>query len=282
MRTFPRMLRLEVAKLFGRPLFSVGLVALAVVMALFYLLFFLFRSNIPASGTRFLYWPDSLIYGLGYASGYASWTSYGTYLLIVLVGVGTAQEYSWRTLQLWLGHGIGRRTVLTAKFAVSLLPAVVIVVACLVVVGAVSAVFSLADHGTVGVGKVHADALLLGALRTLYSMLPYAALTFLLAVVTRSTVLAVAGGIGFVAVLETALLQTLPHLGGTLDRVVQFLPGGLSSALNAQNAAIAGVAPITTGDQPSALVAAIGIGIYTVILCGLALLVFERQDLTQA
>ena len=282
MRTFPRMLRLEMAKLFGRPLFSVGLVVLAVVMALFYLLFFLFRSNIPASGTRFLYWPDSLIYGLGYASGYASWTSYGTYLLIVLVGVGTAQEYSWRTLQLWLGHGIGRRTVLSAKFAVSLLPAVVIVVVCLVVVGAVSAVFSLADHGTVGVGKVHADALLVGALRTLYSMLPYAALTFFVAVVTRSTVLAVAGGIGFVAVLETALLQTLPHLGGTLDRVVQFLPGGLSSALNAQNAAIAGVAPITAGDQPSALVAAIGIGIYTVILCGLAVLVFERQDLTQA
>ncbi|MGH7759885.1 MAG: ABC transporter permease subunit [Candidatus Dormibacteraceae bacterium] len=273
---------MEVAKLFGRPLFSVGLVVLAVVMALFYLLFFLFRSNIPASGTRFLYWPDSLIYGLGYASGYASWTSYGTYLLIVLVGVGTAQEYSWRTLQLWLGHGIGRRTVLCAKFAVSLIPAVAIVVACLVVVGAVSAVYSLADHGTVAVGKVHVDALLLSALRTLFSMLPYAALTFLIAVVTRSTVLAVAGGVGFVAVIETALLQTLPHLGGTLDRVVQFLPSGLSSALNGQNAAIAGAAPITAGDQPSALVAAIGIGIYTVILCGLALLVFERQDLTQA
>lgn len=280
--TFTRMLRIELQKTLGRRFPWIGLLVLAVLISFFYLLFFLFRGNIPASGTRFLYWPDSLIYGLGYASGYASWTSYGTYLLIVLVGVSTAQEYGWRTLQLWLGHGVPRRTVLAAKLLLSLGLTVGIVLLCVLVVGALSAVFSLVVHGGVAFASVDPGQLLAGVARTVFSMLPYAALTFLLAVTTRSTLVAVGGAIAFVAVLETALLQILPHLGTVLDRIVQFLPAGLASALNAPNAAIAGATAVTTAAQPTPLQAAVGIAVYAVVLSALAFMVFERQDLTQA
>lgn len=280
-RTFSRMFRIELQKTLGRRFPWIGVAVLVALMGFFYVLFFLFRGNIPASGTRFLYWPDSLIYGLGYASGYASWTSYGTYLLIVLVGVSTAQEYGWRTLQLWLGHGVPRRTVLAAKLLLSLGLAVGIVFLCLLVVGALSAVFSLV-HGGVAFTRVNPGELLAGAARTVFSMLPYAALAFLLAVTTRSTLVAVGGAIAFAAVLETALLQILPHLGSVLDRIVQFLPAGLASALNAPNAAIAGATAVTTAAQPTPLQAAVGIAIYAVVFSGLAFLVFERQDLTQA
>jgi ABC-type transport system involved in multi-copper enzyme maturation permease subunit len=280
--TFSRMFRIELQKTLGRRFPWIGLLVLAVLISCFYLLFFLFRGNIPASGTRFLYWPDSLIYGLESASGYTSWTSYGTYLLIVLVGVSTAQEYGWRTLQLWLGHGVPRRAVLAAKLLLSLGLAVGIVLFCLLVVGALSAVFSLIVHGGVAFANVNPGELLAGVARTVFSMLPYAALTFLLAVTTRSTLVAVGGSIAFAAVLETALLQILPHLGSVLDRIVQFLPAGLASALNAPNAAIAGATAVTTAAQPTPLQAAVGIAIYAVVFSGLAFLVFERQDLTQA
>jgi ABC-type transport system involved in multi-copper enzyme maturation permease subunit len=280
--TFSRMLRIELQKTLGRRFPWIGVAVLVALMSFFYVVFFLFRSNIPASGTRFLYWPDSLIYGLGYASGYASWTSYGTYLLIVLVGVSVGQEYGWRTLQLWLGHGVSRRTVLAAKMLLSLGLAVGIVFLCVLVVAAISAVFSLVVHGGVAFASVDPGQLAAGVARTVFSMLPYAALTFLLAVATRSTLVAIGGSIAFVAVLETALLQILPHLGGALDRIVQFLPAGLSSALNAPNAAIAGASAVTTASQPTPLQAAVGIAIYAVVLSGLAFIVFERQDLTQA
>jgi branched-subunit amino acid transport protein len=143
-------------------------------------------------------------------------------------------------------------------------------------------VFSLVVHGGVAFASVNPGQLVAGGARTVFSMLPYAALTFLLAVATRSMLVAIGGAIAFVAVLETALLQVLPHLGVVLDRIVQFLPAGLSSAINAPNAAIAGATAVTTASQPTPFLAAVAIAIYAAILSGLAFIVFERQDLTQA
>jgi signal transduction histidine kinase len=161
---FAQMLRMETTKTLRRPFVWIGLGVLAVAIAAFFALFFAFRGNIPPAGTALLYWPNSLIFALGYASGYASWTSYGTYLLIVVVGVGMAQEYSWRTLQLWLSHGVTRPVLLGAKFALAVVPALLIVLLCLVVIGGLSAIFSLTVHGTVNVGGVHTGELLLSAL----------------------------------------------------------------------------------------------------------------------
>jgi hypothetical protein len=148
------------------------------------------------------------------------------------------------------------------------------------VIGGLSAIFSLTVHGTVNVGGVHTGELLLSALRTTVAMLPYAALTFLLAVASRSTVVAVGGGLAFVAVVETALGNILPLLGTGFARVVQYLPAGLAAALNSQNFALAGLPAPHTAFQPSPLVALIGIAAYTLVLGGAALWIFRRQDLT--
>ncbi|HKF37327.1 MAG TPA: hypothetical protein VKB35_10545, partial [Ktedonobacteraceae bacterium] len=115
---------------------------------------------------------------------------------------------------------------------------------------------------------------------TTYAMLPYAALTFLLATVSRSTVVAIGGGLAFVAVVETTLINTLPLLGQNFARIVQYLPSGLASALNSQNFAIAKVAAAQNPLQPGPVVAIIGIALYTLVSCGIALWVFQRQDLT--
>ena len=276
---FWNILHMESEKTFKRRLFWLGLLVLAALIAFFYTIFYAFRGSIPASGTQFLFWPRGLIYALGYASGYASWTSYGTYLLITLVGVVTAQEYSWRTLQLWLSHGVPRSLLLAAKFLLSLLPALLIVFVCLLTVGGLSAVFSFQAHGIVNTRDVDVVQLVLSYLRTTYSMLPYAALTFMLAVMSRSAVMAVGGGLAFVAVAETALSNLLPLLGENFARIAQYLPSGLSSALNSQNYALAKMPIPQSALQPGPIAAVIGIALYTLVFCGIALWVFQRQDL---
>jgi ABC-type transport system involved in multi-copper enzyme maturation permease subunit len=235
----------------------------------------------PSAARQTLYWPASLQYGLEQATGFWAATSFGVLLTIVVVGVVTAREYSWRTWQLWLGRGISRPALVAAKLLVALVPAAIIALGCLVTIGGLSAAFSLADHGSVDVAGVDPLQLALSFGRTLYAMLPYAALAFLLAVVSRSAVFAVAGGLGFVLVVESALRDVLPLLGGgPLARVTQYLPAGLSAALNAQDAALAHLAPVSGPLQPDPGVAALAIAGYTLVLCGLALVAFSRQDLS--
>jgi len=83
-------------------------------------------------------------------------------------------------------------------------------------------------------------------------------------------------------ILETALLNTLPHLGCGLARIVQYLRAGLSTALNAHNSLVAEHAPLQVALQPSPLAAALGIAVYSVLLFGAAVLVFQRQDLARS
>jgi ABC-type transport system involved in multi-copper enzyme maturation permease subunit len=277
---FWNLLRLEATKVFRPALLWIGLGGLAGLSGIFFTLFFAFRSNVPLAGRENLYWPVSLVYGLAQATGFSPETSFGVLLTMIVVGVVTAREYSWRTWQLWLGHGVSRPAIVAAKLVAALAPAAVILLTCLVAIGGLSVVFSLVDHGSVDVSRVDPVQLALGFGRTLYAMLPYAALAFLLAVVSRSAVVAVGGGIGFVMVLETTFTNVLPLLGSGFARAVQYLPAGLSNALNAQDAALAHTAPTHGPFQPDPAVAAAGIAAYTLLFCGLALMAFRRQDLS--
>jgi ABC-2 type transport system permease protein len=92
--------------------------------------------------------------------------------------------------------------------------------------------------------------------------------------------MAVGGGLAFLAVVESALSNILPLLGQNFARIAQYLPSGLSNTLNSQNYALAKIAVPHSALQPSPLVAIIGIALYTLVFCGIALWVFQRQDLT--
>jgi hypothetical protein len=111
---FWNLVRLEAAKVLRPPLLWIGLAGLAGLSGAFFSLFFAARGNIPTSGTRILYWPGSLQYGLEQATGYQPATSFGVLLTIIVVGVVTAREHSWRTWQLWLGRGISRPALVAA------------------------------------------------------------------------------------------------------------------------------------------------------------------------
>src|SRR5574341_1713770 len=143
-------------------------------------------------------WPVGLLTALNFSRG----NSLGSLLLIILVGAVVGQEYTWRTLHLWLSHGTPRAALLIAKFAALLVPIALIVLTPVLVGGALTAYFTVALNGALDLASVDFGEVGLRILGTAYTLLPYAALAFLLAVVTRSTVAAIGGSVAYSLLIE--------------------------------------------------------------------------------
>jgi ABC-type transport system involved in multi-copper enzyme maturation permease subunit len=110
----------------------------------------------------------------------------------------------------------------------------------------------------------------LNILRTAYTLLPYAAFAFLLAIASRSTVVAIGVSLAYTLLVEDVLMQLLGLVGGTWATIGQYLPAGLGNSL----------ASINQAEGVSMETAVIGIALYTLLFVGLAVLAFQRQDLT--
>jgi ABC-type transport system involved in multi-copper enzyme maturation permease subunit len=223
-------------------------------------------------------WPGSLVTALELVAG----SALGGMLLVVMAAAVTAQEYNWRTFHLWLSRGVPRSSLLLAKFTALLLPAILIVSIGLLSVAAITALFTLQQTGSLPLGAIHYGQLFLSLVRTTYSLLPYTALAFLLAIATRSTVVSVAGGLIYPLVAEGLLVQLLNMAGGNFSRLTYYLPAGLSGSLTSLNQTlIKGTSAPTQTVSPSLapLPAAAGIALWTVLLVGLAIWIFRRQDL---
>jgi ABC-type transport system involved in multi-copper enzyme maturation permease subunit len=225
-----------------------------------------------------LVWPAGLDSALSFAAG----PNLGGILIIVLVGAVVAQEYTWRTLQLWLSQGVPRPIFLAAKFIALLLPVLMIVLVALLFGGLVTALLSQLITGSIAFAEVDWGHVLLNTLGTAYTLLPYAGLAFFLAVLSRSTIVAIGGGLAYNLLLEGIAVELLGFVGGVWAEIGQYLPAGLGRGLLATNSGmtveIGGqVAPATPLLDP--LPAAIGIALYTLVFLGLSILIFRRQDL---
>ena len=169
---------------------------------------------------------------------------------------------------------------LGAKFVIALIPVLLTVLACLMAAGALTAIPSLPLHGTIYADRVNYGELALGTLRTAYIILLYVALSFILAVLTRSTA-AVTGSLIFLQVIETVLNVALPILGKPSAQIAQYLPTNLATVIGNQNAAIEKLPiPAASALAPSLWVAAIGLACYTLLFCDIALWAFRRQNLS--
>jgi ABC-2 type transport system permease protein len=283
---FANMLRIESTKLFKRRLFWIEMGLVALLMITFFGVLFVASQTIPAASadanlTETLYWPGALITSVGFGAGGAL----GGIVLIVLVSVVVGSEYSNRTLTQWLSRGAPRPVVLFAKFALLMLAALLTVLVAALVGAGVSALVTLIGRGGLPVEQVNFGQFALGILRVAYTMLPYMALTFMLAVVTRSTAGALGGGLGFMLIIEMLIIQVLGILGEGGKRIAQFAPGLMTESIGQLNAGISRV-PIVQEVEgavewmllpPGA--AAVGLALYTVLFLTVAVLVFRKQDL---
>lgn len=277
---FWNILRMESNKVFRRRLLWIGLVIVLAITVSLFLVFF--NVDHSASGARYWVWPGGLTSALAFANGYSPGYGYAAYLLAVVAGMVTAQEYSWRTMQLWLSHGVPRPLLLLAKFALALAAVLLVVLAFMLVGALVSIILTYQAHGGSNINALDVGALLLSYLRTCYGLLPYVSLTFLLVIVSRSAAVAISGVVLFILAIEPLLTEILPRLGNGYAQAAQLLPSGLAQAMNQQNYTAAHLIMPTfvSAGQANPVVAAICIAVYTLVLCGIALWVFQRQNLT--
>lgn len=241
-----------------------------------------FHVDQSASFSRYWIWPGGLTSALAFANGYSPGYGYAAYLLAVVVGVVTAQEYSWRTMQLWLSHGVSRPLLFLAKYVLAGGIVLLVTLIFLLVGGVISILLGTQVQGTTGNNPLDVVQLFLSYLRTCYGLLPYVALTFLLVVVSRSAAVAISGLILFMLAIELPLTALLPALGKSSAQIAQFLPVGLAQAMNQENYTAAHLAMPTliSAGHLNAIVAAICIAVYTSALFGLSLWIFQRQNLT--
>jgi ABC-type transport system involved in multi-copper enzyme maturation permease subunit len=272
---FWQMVSVEQKKLTRRKILWIELAVVVAVAALIPLIIYLVSQGdgsgnvaVTTDGSvdDMFTWPLSLNMAIDLASG----SGLGGMLIVILIGTLTAQEYGWRTMQLWLSNGISRPVLLLAKFTIVLLPALLFVLASFVTGALTTAVFTQNLQGSLPFAEVDWWQTALNILRTAYTLLPYAAITFLLAVASRSTVVAVGVSLAYTLLVEDVLLQLLGLAGGTWAKIGQYLPAGLGNSL----------ASINQTDGVSMETAVIGIALYTLLFVGLAVLAFRRQDLT--
>lgn len=192
----------------------------------------------------------------------------GELLLIIFVGAVTAQEYTWSTYRLWLCRGTPRPLLLAAKFSALLVPTLLLVLTALISGAGVTTIFSLQINGNLNIDQLSIGQVGLSVLRTIYALLPYIALAFLLSIASRSATVAIGGGLAFAMLVETFLVQVLATFSGLLGFIAKVLPTMLTAGL-------------VRGPQPGVLPpmpAAAGIALWTFSLVLLSIWVFLRQD----
>jgi len=284
---FWKILANENTKILNRRLFWVEIALAAfLVLGILLVLYITIENNqngsvLPSEQRLMLLkaitWPDGLVNVVGLSG----WNGFGGLFLIILVGAMTAQEYTWRTLHLWLSRGVSRPVLTLAKLTAFLLAAILIVLSALVTGSAVTAIISAKINGSLYLGQLDLPHLFFSVLRTTLTLLPYGSLTFLLAVASRSTVVAISGGLAYTLLIETLIIQVSGLLGERVVHVMQYLPGSLASSLSSLNNATLGTVGSTQVSLVSPLHAAIGIGVWTLLFLGLSLWIFQRQDLAE-
>ncbi|MGI6206573.1 MAG: ABC transporter permease subunit [Anaerolineae bacterium] len=274
--------RMENSKLYRRKLIWIEMA----VMGLLVLLLYALMVPMTKMGTgpvqelvASMGWPNGVYESLSTAGG----SSLGGYLAIILVAVAVGQEYTWRTMHLWLSRGLSRTTLLVVKFASFLAPLALLVLTALVTGAIGSALVTLQADGSVNLVDLNVGKAALRALYTTYTLLPYAAITLFVTVVTRSTTAGLGITIAFAFMVEGLLIQLLSLANDSVARIGQFLPSKLAQSLlftSEQFVQIRMDSEPLVAQLLDPMPAAALIAGYVVVFLGLAVWSFRRQDLT--
>ena len=281
------MLRIERTKLYGRKTLWIELALVAVITVLLFGLILLIQSleEIPKAERELIASLLTLPNGVKVSLALSSNQMLGGLLMIVLVSMVVAQEYTWQSYTLPVRAGIPRLLIVLSKFLTLLLPALLLAFTALGVGLIMSALVTLTVEGQIDVSRINIVDLLLSTLITAYSLLPYMALTFMIAVLTRSLAASLSVVAGYVFLVEGLVPPLLSLFGGSVAQIALLMPGQLANALlnatgQTSNMQIGTDTPPAAFNGADPAVAVIGIAAYTVIFLVVAAIQFQRQDLT--
>lgn len=222
---------------------------------------------------------DSLRIGATTEFGLLLVSQLGTILAVIMAASLIGTEFGWGTIRTLLPRARTRSALLGAKLvALLLFVSLLVVLGYATAVGMSALVTSFADlernTGTNFLGRSLASVA-----RTIYTMLPYAALAFLVALWARSNAAGIGVGLA-VYFLEDLILFFISVAGDALDWVPRALLSENVDALLVHNDVSGGIAPPL--DLPNAWQAAGVVGFYIAAFLALAFWIFRRRDITSA
>ncbi len=220
-------------------------------------------------------WPSGIVVLL---TDFLSPGFIGGIVPVILATAFLVEEYRWGTLQLWLSRGVPRSTVLGAKAAALVLPLLLTLIAATLIGGGASALVTHLGAGPGSAEQVNFAQLVLSLLRTLTAMLPVAALTLLLGVLTRSTAGTLGAAMGYL-LLGEQLLGGLLSLTG-LSTAALYLPITVSTVLTLYNHTLIKGSEAAKSIPVGQAAAFAGALLWTAVFLGLAMWRFNRQDLS--
>ncbi|MEM7334134.1 MAG: ABC transporter permease subunit [Chloroflexota bacterium] len=287
-----QMVWIEQRKLFHGRLFWIELGLLTLAVGLMFGGIYFAKSQFEAgnanNGEGLVIEADStqeienqLLWPAGISNTFAITSRLSAFLLIILAGTLVAQEYTWRTISVWLSRGVPRPLFVLAKLSTILLATFCLVGTAVFVGILISSGFSLRIAGTLPFSDINWGMIGLNILTISFSLLPYAVISFFIAIATRSAIASIGVGLAYITLIEPLMLQLLPLLGQQWETAVQFLPGGMSRLFNFLLPQInANAAPAVIPDGTLSMETAVFvILLYILVFAGSGLLIFQRQDL---
>ena len=199
----------------------------------------------------------------------------GSLVYAVIGAVILVFDYTDRSIQLWLTHGVSRPVLLSARLVTILLFCLLIVCFVVAVIMGLGVISRSLFFGTVDASNLNPSALLPTILRMFWSSLPYLALSVLLGILSRSPFFAAGGTIVYGSVVE----QFIPAVSARAPWLTPYLPGSLSQALQSRNSALdLSALPLSMDSMPELQVVLLIGGMFLVLSIA-SLAIFSRQDL---
>ncbi len=193
-------------------------------------------------------------------------------MLIVFSSSLMGNEFSWNTIRPLIARSPNRPSLLAAKWVTIMIYAFLVVVAGILTAVLGSVIGSLLVDIESGLSADRIIDLLATIGRYTLASLPYSALAFMLAVITRSNVAGIAISLALFF-LEDVIFELLGLLTDTVDSVRDY---GIASNVNTL-LFYAGSSDYTTGE----LWRAVGMSFaYTALFLVIAFRVFTRRDVT--
>ena len=262
-------LQIEIQKTRRNPAFWLGLGTLTLLLGIFTLAnhFQTSQSSTPVPANL----AQDLLYGI------SNLNFLGVLVYAVSAAVIVAFDYPDRSLQLWLTRGIPRAQLLIARLVTILIFGLLLVTLMVLLTLGFVVFAQWIFFGKVVTENLSWGILPVTILRLFWSALPYLSLTLLCAVISRSPLIAAVSTIIYGTVLENLLLR----LGDNYPRILQYLPAQLVQIVQFNNYTLDRSAPLIAfpANTMTPLHAALVIGLISIILSGIALVIFSRQDL---
>ena len=209
----------------------------------------------------------------------------GAILVMILAASATGAEYGWGTLRAVLTRGTGRWQVLSSKLLVVLLMTAAWLLALAVVIAGASLLATVIPPDETGglfdSGEWSETASMFG--KVVYGLAPYIVLGTFLAVLTQSSAVSMAVGLGYYVV--ELIVAPILRLNDSLARIADYLLGQIVDAWIARGSVSISVSTDGTAAErmpPEPLQAFFVILAYIAVLAAAAFWVFQRRDVAGA